>query len=109
MSVTVRVPPPPSAPSRLDAHWTLLVTLPSKSSVAVAARLTVVPAGTEAPSVGALIVTTGATLASRTRMLTTAWPRSPSASVAAAVVTCVATRLESDCAIPVIGSFRRAQ
>src|SRR5207249_11782726 len=35
-SVTVRVPPPPSAPSRLDAHWILLVTLPSKSSVAVA-------------------------------------------------------------------------
>ena len=87
-SVTVRVPPPPSAPSRLDAHWTLLVTLPSKSSVAVAARLTVVPAGTEVPSVGALIVTTGATLGSRTRMLTMAWPRSPSTSVAAAVMTC---------------------
>src|SRR5207247_488454 len=51
-SVTVRVPPPPSAPSRLDAHWILLVTLPSKSSVAVAPSITVLPAGAEAPSAG---------------------------------------------------------
>ena len=90
-SVTVRVPPPPSAPSRLDAHWILLVTLPSKSSVAVAPSITVLPAGAEAPSAGAPIVTTGATLGSRTRMLTWAWPRCPSLSVAAAVMTCVPT------------------
>ena len=88
-SVTVRVPPPPSAPSRLDAHWIRLVTLPSKSSVAVAPRVTVLPAGTEAPSAGALMVTTGATLASRTRMLTCAWPWSESLSVAPAVMMCV--------------------
>src|SRR5205823_14710205 len=57
---TVRAPPAPRSPSRLDDQRMLALGSGSKSSVAVAARMTGVPAGADAPSAGAVMVTAGA-------------------------------------------------
>ena len=83
-----RVPFGPSAPSRLDVQRISPVRSPSKSSRATAPRRTAVPAGTEPPSAGLPIVTTGGVLGARTRTSTCASPRRSPEFVAAAVTVC---------------------
>src|SRR5881398_2991764 len=51
----VRLPPVPSAPSRLEVQVTAAVRLPSSRSVALAERVTGVPWTDRAPSAGAVI------------------------------------------------------
>ena len=93
---TVRAPPAPRSPSRLDDQRMLALGSGSKSSVAVAARMTGVPAGADAPSAGAVMLTAGAAFGPRTRTVIRAWPGWPLESVAAAVMVCVPTRSDDD-------------
>src|SRR5439155_503835 len=88
-SIAVRPGPGPSAPSRLDVHWMRLVTSPSKSSAAVAASVSGVPAGTTVPSAGAAMVTTGGWV---TVIVIAAWPTRPPVSVARALIVCTPGR-----------------
>ena len=83
---TVRGVPEPSGPARSELHWTRPLTSPSKSSVAVAASETGVPAGTAAPPAGTVMVTTGAAFGARTRSWMCASVRTPPASLTAAVM-----------------------
>ena len=86
---TSRLAPVPSVPSRLDVHEMRLEASPSKSSMALAVRTMRVPASFAVPLAGAVMRSTGATFSSRMRMVTEAWPSWPSASVTAAVRTCM--------------------
>ena len=79
------VPPPPSGPSRSELHRSWPVTSPSKSSLAVAASVTRVPAGTDEPSAGPVMATAGGAFVPPTRTTTAAVPTSPPASVTPAV------------------------
>src|SRR3989442_1738392 len=85
----VRLPPVPSAPSRLEVQVTAAVRLPSSRSVAVAERVTGVPWTDRAPSAGAVIVTTGGSL---TTIVICFWPEKPRRLVAWAVIVCVPER-----------------
>ena len=87
-SERTRVPFGPSAPSRLDVQRSRPVRSPSKSSLAVAASRTAVPAATELPSAGPAMTTAGGAFGARTRSVVCAWPRSPAESVTAAVTVC---------------------
>src|SRR6185503_4895834 len=57
--MSTRVAPVPRSPLRLDVQWICALRLPSKSSLAVAWKDTVVPAGTETPLAGAVITRFG--------------------------------------------------
>ena len=81
--------PVKSAPWRLDVHWTRLERSPSKSSFAVAVRVTSLSAGADELSCGAVMVITGATFGPRTLTMICAWPTLPLTSVTAAVIVCV--------------------
>ena len=89
VSTALTVAPAPSAPSRLDVHWTARSR--SKSSAAVAARVTAVPAGTAEPSAGAVMVTRGGRFGPRMRTVACACAARPSESATAAVIVCVPT------------------
>ena len=90
--IVVSCPPVPRNPWRLDVHVSCALRSPSAASLAVAASVTGVPAGSEAPRGGAVIVTVGGWFGACTDTVTCAWPRSPLESVAAAVSTCVPGR-----------------
>ena len=93
---TVRVAPAPRSPSRLDDQRMAALGSGSKSSVAVAARVTGVPANADPSPGGAVMVTTGAVFGPRTRRLIRASPGWPLESVADAVIVCVPMRSEED-------------
>src|SRR5947207_1654854 len=83
--VRVKVPPVPSAPSRLEAQTSRAVTSPSSGSEADAANVTGAPKAYIAPSEGAVRVRTGGA-GSTTSIVTEAAAVSPPVSVAAAVM-----------------------
>ena len=61
--VVTKAPPVPRVPSRLEVQTRLAVKIPSSASVAVPAKLTLVPSTTEVPEGGAVIVTVGGVFA----------------------------------------------
>src|SRR2546430_1028997 len=79
----VRLPPVPSAPSRLEVQVMAAVRLPSSRSVALAVRVTGVPWMDRAPSAGAVIVSAGGAL---TTIVIVFWPVRPRRVVAEAGV-----------------------
>ena len=95
--------PTKSAPWRLDVHWTWLEMSPSKSSLAVAVRITSVSAGADELSCGAVMARAGATFGPRIRTMAWAWPTFPLTSVTAAVIVCV-PRLSERLMLPPVPS-----
>ena len=83
---TVSGVPEPSGPATSELHCSRPLRSPSKSSVAVAASETGVPAGTAVLPAGAVMVTTGAAFGARTRSLIRASVRTPRASLTAAAM-----------------------
>src|SRR6185436_18117608 len=83
---SVREANAPRYPWRLELQRRPAERSPSKSSKALAERLTGVPAGAEPPLAGAVTVTSGGALGARTRTVIAAAPRWPSESVTAAVI-----------------------
>src|SRR5436309_12895032 len=77
----VRLPPVPSAPSRLEVQVMAAVRLPSSRSLALAVSVTGVPWTDRVPSAGAVIVTTGGSL---TTIVIGFWPVRPRRLVALA-------------------------
>ena len=86
-SVTALEAPVPKAPSRLEFQLMELATFPSCVSVAVAVKVIgIASVVTEAPSAGAVIVTTGGVLTAVTVTVMLAVPGADTESVAVAVM-----------------------